>query len=62
MVPLLEVKSISKKGNWPYILSAALILASISGFRLFGLDRDYYKDATAECPEGHVVLSNYGRF
>ena len=26
------------------------------------LDRDYYKDATAECPEGQTVLSNYGRF
>ena len=26
------------------------------------LDRDYYKDATAECPEGQKVLSNYGRF
>ena len=25
-------------------------------------DRDYYKDATAECPEGQKVLSNYGRF
>ena len=26
------------------------------------LDRDYYKDATAECPEGQKVLSNYSRF
>jgi len=26
------------------------------------LDRDYYKDATAEVPEGQKVLSNYGRF
>ena len=26
------------------------------------LDRDYYKDATAEHPDGGKVLSNYGRF
>lgn len=26
------------------------------------LDRDYYKDATAEQPSGATVLSNYGRF
>jgi Tfp pilus assembly protein PilF len=26
------------------------------------LDRDYYKDATAENPDGAQVLSNYGRF
>lgn len=26
------------------------------------LDRDYYKDATTEAPNGKEVLKNYGRF
>ena len=31
-----------KNCNWPYVFSITLILAFICGFRIFGIDRDYY--------------------
>ena len=31
-----------KKSNWPIILIIGLVMAYICGFKLFGIDRDYY--------------------